>query len=157
VVTMAVAMFVMVGVYPNIAVYGYYGPLYLGFAAVAAGCVWSAVVPSGRFGNALAIGVPLLLAGVLLQRFERQVRSDILTVGGMPLTAAADWASPLRSQSAHAFAPPHWVFFLDPEKTIAPNVVEAAGDTVRWEPALVRYAPDLAPVGTYDELITDTY
>ena len=157
VVAMAVALFVLVGAYPNIATYAYYGPVYLGFAAVAGGCIWSAVIPSGRAGNAVAIGVPVLLAAVLLQRFEGQVRADILSVGGMPLTAAADWASPIRSRSARAFAPPHWVFFLDPEKTTTPSVLQATTGTVGWEPELLDYAPGLAAVDSYDELITDAY
>jgi hypothetical protein len=155
--TVTLATFLMLGTNPNINVYGYYGPMYLVFFAVAAGCLGAALLPRHWIGGAGAIAMALAIAGWLLVPFDREVEASIER-SGAPLTALEPWAIDGRSgDDQWTLAPAHWVLALNPRKTTSALMVKGTTGVPDWYDGLRSYADDLPPLASYPVLITDAY
>jgi hypothetical protein len=151
-------MFVAVGAYPNISVYGYYGPLYLAAGAVVAGM--GLLLPLPRrwaMTNAAVLAgaaVATAMAAAVVQDFLRARAS----VRDIPLLAALDWTAefPRLSQSK-VLASAHWVFSSAAERTRVPGILDLEGGRPVLSRAYRRDVPDAGEVGDFGAVILDKW
>ncbi|CAN5430059.1 hypothetical protein BH11PSE11_BH11PSE11_02360 [soil metagenome] len=106
-----VGLWLLVGAYPNIAVYGYYGPVYLALGAVVAAYLLVTPLPAGWLEMPVVIAVCAAFPIAMTVALAKHSWSAGNSNQKVPITAPLAWTEefPLLPQTK-VLATPHWVF-----------------------------------------------
>ncbi len=101
----------MVGTYPNIAIYGYYGPVYLSLGAVVLGYSLLSPFPRNWLDKPLFIAVCAAMATMMTYSLAAKAWHTSNIYRNIPISSSLAWTAEFpQLQETKVLATPHWVF-----------------------------------------------
>lgn len=153
-----IALFISVGAYPNISIYGYYGPIYLIFGIVAFSILFGQVFSISVASRAFSIIIGVVAVFAMTTSIWAKVQSDVQRFGRIPLTASLDWTYNLKEDfPSPTLATTHWLFSAAGTQTLTPRVIRNYSSGFALDRDYLHVVPNHQPLTSYRTMISDSY